>query len=111
MTPIFPQWAKDVTSPIDGAVHCPTTSRIKRITYKLVCTNQSAYIKGHFISESVRLIKDLLEYADQENEDGILFAFDIEKAFDSVEHSYIYATHENGFGGNITQWIRILFKV
>ena len=84
--------------------------RIKKVTYKLVCTDKSVYVKGRFISESVRLIKDLLEYANQENEGGILFAADIEKAFDSVEHSYIYATHENAFGGNFTQWMRILFN-
>ena len=39
-------------------------------------------MKGSFISESVRFIEDFLEYADQENEDGILFAVDIEKVFD-----------------------------
>ena len=45
--------------------------RVKKIIYKLVYTDQTAYIKGRFISESVRLTEDLLEYADQENEDGI----------------------------------------
>ena len=73
--------------------------------------DQTAYIKGRFIAESVRLIEDLLEYADQENEDGILFAADIEKAFDSVEHSFIYATLKKfGFGGNFIQWIRTLLS-
>ena len=71
------------------------TMRVKKIIYKLVYIDQTAYIKGRFIGESVRLIEDLLEYADQENEDGILFAADIEKAFDSVEHSFIYATLKN----------------
>ena len=62
--------------------------RVKKTLCKLVYTDQTAYIKGRFI------IEDLLEYADQENEDGILFAADIEKAFDSVKHSFIYATLE-----------------
>ena len=81
--------------------------RVKKIIYKLVYTDQTAYIKGRFIGESVRLIEDLLEYAYPENEDGILFAADIENAFDSVEHSFIYATLKKfGFGGNFIQWIR-----
>ena len=85
--------------------------RVKKIIYKLVYTDQTAYIKGRFIGESVRLIEDLLEYADQGNENGILFAADIEKAFDSVEHSFIYATLEKfGFGGNFIQWIRTLLN-
>ena len=70
------------------------TSRVKKIMHKLVYTDQTAYVKGRFIGESVRLIEDLLEYADQENEDRSLFAVDIEKAFDSVEHSFIYVTLE-----------------
>ena len=75
--------------------------RVKKMIYKLVYTDETAYIKCRFIGESVRLIEDLLEYADQENEDGILFPADIEKAFDSAEHSFIYATLEKfGFGGN-----------
>ena len=63
--------------------------RAKKIIHKLVYTDQTAYVQGRFISESVRLIEDLLKYADQEKVDGILFAADIEKAFDSVEHSFI----------------------
>ena len=67
--------------------------RVNETIYKLVYTDQTAYVKGHFVGESVKLIEDL-EYAHQENEDGILFSADIEKAFDSVEHSFIYATLE-----------------
>ena len=68
------------------------TIKVKKIVHKLVYTDQTAYVKGRLIGESVGLIEDLLEYADQENEDGILFPADIEKAFDSAEHSFIYAT-------------------
>ena len=53
----------------------------------------------------------MLEYSDQENVDGILFAADIEKAFDSVECFFIYATLEKfGFGGNFIQKIRTLLN-
>ena len=52
---------------------------VKKIIHNLVYTDQTAYVKGPFIGESVRSINDLLEYADQENEDGSLFAGDIEK--------------------------------
>ena len=31
----------------------------------------------------------MLEYVDKINEEGILFAVDIEKAFDSVDHTFI----------------------
>ena len=38
----------------------------------------------------------MLEYVDKINEEGILFAVDIEKAFDSVDHSFIFATLKKG---------------
>ena len=33
-----------------------------------------------------------LYHTEQENIDGILFAADIEKTFDSVEHNFIFAS-------------------
>ena len=54
---------------------------------------------------------DLLKYAKNENIDGILFAADIEEAFDSVDHTFIYASVKKFvFGKNFVQWIRTLFK-
>ena len=67
------------------------------------------YVKNRFIGESIRLIDDLLYHTEQKNLDGILFAADIEKAFDSLEHNFIYATLEKfGFGEDFIQWIRTL---
>ena len=40
----------------------------------------------------MRLIGDLIDHADKENLDGMLFAADIEKAFDSLEHNFLFAT-------------------
>ena len=68
-----------------------------------------AYVKGRNIGESIRLIDDLLEYADKENLDGLIFAADIEKAFDSIKHNFLLATLKYGFGSNFIQWIRTLF--
>ena len=51
-----------------------------------------------------------MEHADQENLDGILFAADIKKAFDSVEHSFIFTVVKKfGFGSDFVQWIKTMF--
>ena len=48
------------------------------------------------------MIEDVLDHADQENLDGILFAADIEKVFDSVEHNFIFSVlRKFGFGWNL----------
>ena len=52
--------------------------------------DETAYIKGRFIGESTRLIHDILYHTEEENIDGVLFAADVGKAFDSVEHIFIF---------------------
>ena len=74
---------------------------IKTVIHSLISYDQTAYIKGRYIGESVRLIDDLLKYAKDENIDGILFAADIEKAFDSVDHNFMLAALKSfGFGND-----------
>ena len=85
--------------------------RVRNVLPSLIHYDQTAYVKGRYIRESVRLIDDLLKYAEEENSDGILFAADIEKAFDSVDHNFIYATLKKfGFGSDFIQWIKTLFN-
>ena len=70
-------------------------------------------MKGRFIGESIRLIDDILCHTEQENIDGVLFAADIETAFDSVEYNFFFASLKRfGFGDEFIEWIRtLLFDV
>ena len=60
---------------------------LRQVIPDLILPDQTAYVKDKDIGESVRVIEDILDHADQENLDGILFVEDIKKAFDSVEHN------------------------
>ena len=83
--------------------------RIKEFLPQLVNCDQTAYVEGRNIGESIRLIDDFLEYVDKENLDGLIFTADIEKAFDSIEHNLLFATlTKYGFGSNFIQWIKTL---
>ena len=69
--------------------------------------DQTAYVKGRFIVESIRVINDLIEHIDREDEEGILFSTDIEKAFDSVDHNVLFATLKRyGFGTEFVNFIK-----
>ena len=46
--------------------------------------NQVAYVNNRFISESGRLISDVLEITNSLDIEGLLMTVDIEKAFDSI---------------------------
>ena len=72
---------------------------MKKVLPSIIHYDQTAYVKGMFIGVSVMLIDNLLKFAEEENLDGILFAADIEKAFDSVHHNFIFLSLKRfGFG-------------
>ena len=75
----------------------------------MLTSNQTAYVPGRFIGESVRLISDILDYTDTAQLESYLFAADMEKAFDSVDHNFIIVALEAySFGPNFVQWVKTL---
>ena len=74
-------------------------ARMENVLTSIVHCNQTAYVKDRYIGESIRLITDLLAYTEENSIRGILFSADFEKAFDSTEHSFIFAALKSfGFG-------------
>ena len=51
--------------------------------------NQVAYVNNRFINESGRLMSDVLEITNSLDTEALLMAVDIEKAFDSIDHSFL----------------------
>ena len=84
-------------------------NRLKAVIRNLISVDQTAYVKRRFIGESMRVINDLIEHIDTEDEEGILFSTDIEKAFDSVDHNFLFATLKRyGFGTEFVNFIKTL---
>ena len=56
-------------------------------------TDQMSFLNFQILGQigQICLIDDLLKYAEEENSDGILFAADVEKAFDSFDYNFIFA--------------------
>ena len=82
-------------------------SRMKNILSSIVKCDQTAYVKGRYIGESIRLLSDILEYTEENCISGILFSADFEKAFDSVEHGFLFAVLKSfGSGPQFIQWVR-----
>ena len=61
---------------------------MKNILSSIVKCDQTAYVKGRYIGESIHLRSDILEYTEENDISGILFSADFEKAFDSIEHAF-----------------------
>ena len=81
-------------------------TRLKNVLSNIVKYDQTAYAKGRYTGESIRLINDILEYTENNDVSGVLFSADFEKAFDSVEHNFIFAVLKSfGFGSQFIQWV------
>ena len=87
------------------------STRIKGVLPYLISSNQTAYVKNRFISESGRVISDILEIAKTLALEGFLVTIDIEKAFDSVNHCFLLQIlRKFGFGIDFVSWIKTILK-
>ena len=83
--------------------------RLQTVIGKLISKYQSAYIKGRYIGDNARLILDIFEYRNDNDQDGILLFLDFEKAFDSIEWNFLFKSLEKiNFGSNFIR-MKILY--
>ena len=74
-------------------------SGMENILSGVVRCDQTAYVKGRYRGESIRLISDTLEYTEENCISGVLFSADFEKVIDSVEHTFLFTVLKSfGFG-------------
>ena len=85
--------------------------RLESILPFLVHHSQNAFIKGRSIFDAIRTIDDILEYAKINSRTGILVAIDFEKAFDSLNRTFLVKVLQKfNFGTYFLQWIRTFYK-
>ena len=85
--------------------------RMQNVIGTIVSSNQTGYIKGRFIGTNVRAILNICEYIENNNSSGILLQLDFEKAFDSVEWSFLISVLKKyNFGENFINWIKVLYN-
>jgi hypothetical protein len=59
-------------------------NKLIKIADRLICANQTAFIKGRFILESVVTAHEIIHDIHRHNESGIILKLDYEKAYDRV---------------------------
>ena len=86
-------------------------SRIYDLLQKLVNYNQSGFIRGQNIGDYIRLMFDIIDYANRKKVPGAVLSTDLCKAFDSLKRSFIFEMLKlYGFGSKIINWIKTLNK-
>ena len=67
-------------------------NRFKQVIPNIINYDQSGFLKGRFIGENIRLIDGIIKYTAAKNIPGLLLFLDFEKAFDTVEWSFLPKT-------------------
>lgn len=73
--------------------------RLKQGLHHIIDEEQSGFMHGRHISNNIRLILDMIDYNDLILDDSFLMFVDFYKAFDTVEHEFMFkAIRFLGFG-------------
>lgn len=85
-------------------------NRLKLCLEEVISATQSGFMKGRHISNNIRLVLDILDYKDLFDEKALILFLDFYKAFDTVEHSFIFeALRHFGFKDNFRDMVKTLY--
>ena len=85
-------------------------TRLKKVLPHLINNDQTGFLKGRFIGENIRLINSVIDYAEKQNIPGLLLFVDFEKAFDTLEWTFVEKTlFFYNFGESIKSWIKLFY--
>jgi hypothetical protein len=83
------------------------TARLARVMDRLVAPTQSAFLKGRQLVDGVVIVNEVVDLAKRTGRNCLIFKVDFEKAYDSVEWSFLdYMLERFGFCSQWKGWIR-----
>ena len=86
-------------------------NRIKNVLPKIINEDQSGFVQGRYIGDNIRLLYDIIHYLQEKKMPGLLVSIDFEKAFDSIDWSFMMNVLKSfGFGNDLIQWISAFYK-
>ena len=84
--------------------------RLNCVLPTIIHESQTA-VMGRQIGNSVHLVRDIIDYANKNDEGAALLFLDQEKAFDRVSHTFLFdAMKTYGFGDYFIHWIQLLYS-
>ena len=85
-------------------------NRLKLLLPHIIHPSQTA-VYGRRIEQTVHMIRDLIDIANMEDEPAAFIFLDQEKAFDRVNHEFLYKTMKAfGIGDVFIQWIKKIYS-
>jgi len=76
-------------------------NRLIAVADRLIASNQTAFIKGRYILESVVAAHEVIHEVHRSKESGVILKLDYEKAYDRVSWSFLAdMLQARGFGAS-----------
>lgn len=86
-------------------------SRLKNVLHEIIHTDQTACIPGRTINDNSSLIRDAIYYAKEKDIPLAVITIDQLKAFDRVDHDFLFKTLDRfNFGPQFISWIKLLYN-
>ena len=87
------------------------SNRLKKYMDAVIHANQTYCVPGRTIMDNLFLIRDIIDLSKMQNLDLGLLSIDQEKAFDKVDHNYLFKTLEAfGVGTGFVSWVKLLYS-
>ncbi|GLB44701.1 putative RNase H [Lyophyllum shimeji] len=67
-------------------------SRLAKVAPSLIHHSQAGFIQGRRIADQTKLIRLIFHYAEATEQNGLIVALDQEKAYDKIDHAYLWQT-------------------
>ena len=85
-------------------------NRLKYVLPSIIHTSQTA-VYGRRIDQTIHLIRDLIDIANKDDEQAAFIFLDQEKAFDRVNHDFLYRTMRAfGIGEEFISWVSRIYS-
>lgn len=87
------------------------TNRLAVVITDLIHPSKAGFIPGRSITEQMKLIRMMIHYTEAKEVNGLIVALDQEKAYDKIDHDYLWRTLERfGISDTFTNTVKSLYK-
>lgn len=66
--------------------------KLARVAPSIIHPDQAGFVPGRHLFDQVKLAQTMINYAEATEENGVLIALDQEKAYDRIDHDYLWRT-------------------
>ena len=85
--------------------------RLSKVMATVISSDQTCSVPGRDIADNVLAMRDLVDYISERDLTGFLVKIDQQKAFDRVNHEYMFKIlNKFGFPDYFIQWIRLFYS-